>query len=144
MDTSSTPDERWLVHGDVTKVIIDQFFELRSLIGPDLLEAVYANGMAVLLQDAGLRVDREVRYDVLLRGRVIGRYRADMVVGSNVLVEVKVASRLVERDAAQVLNYLRISELDVGIVLNFGARAEFKRVVATRVSDAAFQRRRKR
>ena len=92
MELPSTARRSPLVHGDITSLIIDQFSELRRLIGSDLLEAVYANEMAVLLEDAGLSVQREVRYDVLLRGRVIGRYRADMVVGSAVLVEVKVAS----------------------------------------------------
>ena len=100
--------------------------------------------MALLLEDAGFEVQREVRYDVLLRGRVIGRYRADLVVNSCVLIETKVASRLIERDVAQALNYLRISGIEVGLVLNFGARAEFKRVAATQAPDRTIQRRRKR
>lgn len=144
MEMPITSQRSSLLHADTTNVILEQFYELRRLLGPDLLETIYANGMALLLADAGFKVQREVRYDVLLRGRVIGRYRADLVVNSCVLVETKVASRLIERDVAQALNYLRISGIEVGLVLNFGARAEFKRVVATQAPDRTIQRRRKR
>ena len=109
-----------------------------------MLEAVCANGMAVLLRDAGLTLEREVKYDVFLQGQVIGRYRADMVIGSRVIVELKVAARLVERDTAQLLNYLRISRLDVGMLLNFGPRPEFKRLVAPGPSAVLLQTRRRR
>ena len=133
-----------LLHGDITKIIFDAFFELRSLLGPGLLEGLYANGLVVLLEEAGLTVEREVKFDVLLRGRVIGRYRADMVVDSRVIVEVKRAARLTKIDEAQLLNYLAISHLDVGLLLNFGTRPEFRRLVAPRTSGTALQRRRKR
>ena len=133
-----------MLHGEVTQVIIEQYYDLRSLLGPGLLEAVYANGMLVLLKDAGLAIEREVRFDVLLRGRVIGRYRADMVVDSRVIVEVKTAARLTRYNEAQLLNYLTIAGLDVGLLLNFGPRPEFRRLVAQRGAPDALSRIRRR
>ena len=71
------------------------------------------------LRQSGLRIDREVPLTVQFRGRVVGRFRADLVVGGTVLVEVKACSHLESIHHAQVLNYLRATVLEVGLLLNF-------------------------
>jgi GxxExxY protein len=83
----------------------------------------------VLLRDSGFHVQREVGFDVVFRERLIGRYRADLAVNAKVIVEVKTARVLDSSHVAQVINYLSASNLRVGMLLNFGAKSEFKRIV---------------
>jgi GxxExxY protein len=101
-------------------------------LGSGFLEAVYANALTVLLERAGLRVVRQVPFEILFHGVGIGNYRADMVVESRIVVEVKAGRAIIAQHKAQLLNYLRASQLEVGLLLNFGASAEFRRVVLTR------------
>ena len=100
-------------------------------LGVGFSEPVYANALAVALQNAGLRVQREVSFEVVFRGVVVGRYRADLVVESKIIVETKTLHRLDLSGTVQVRNYLRASGLSVGLLLNFGATAEHKRVILT-------------
>jgi GxxExxY protein len=123
--------EREFLHGETTRVIIGAFYALHNELGVGLLEAVDANGLAVLLRRAGYRVDREVDFKIEFHGEIIGRYRADLIVNDTVVVEIKCARVLDPIHSAQVLNYLRASGLEVGLALNFGRSAEIKRVVST-------------
>jgi GxxExxY protein len=116
---------------DTTRVIIGAFYALHTELGFGFLEAVYSNGLAVLLRNAGYRVDREVEFKIEFHGKIIGRYRADLIVQDKVVVEVKCALALNSMHSAQLLNYLRASGLQVGLVLNFGHSATIKRVVST-------------
>ena len=120
-----------LVHHDLTKVIIGAFYSVHTELGHGFLEPVYANAVALLLRRAGFRVEREVPFDIVFHGETIGRYRADLVVESKVVVETKAARAINQAHAAQVLNYLRASQLEVGLLLNLGPKAEFRRVVST-------------
>ena len=108
------------------------FYSVYSELGSGFLEAVYANALTVLLLRAGLRVEREVPFEIVFHGQSIGRYRADMVVESLVVVEIKAGRCIIKQHTAQLLNYLRASRLKVGLLLNFGTTAEFRRVVCTR------------
>jgi len=92
---------------------------------------VYANALTVLLGVAGLRVEREVPFDIVFHGHTVGRYRADLIVESKVVVEVKAGRAVDPTHAAQLLNYLRASRLEVGLLLNFGPSAQFRRIVST-------------
>jgi len=121
-----------LLHGDITDSVLSAFFATYRELGPGFLERVYANGISVLLRQAGVAVAREVPYEIIFHGENIGLYRADLVAGGKVVVEVKAARAIDERHGAQVLNYLRASGLEVGLLLNFGAKAEFKRIICTR------------
>jgi len=105
---------------------------VHSELGSGFLEAVYSNALTVLMQRAGLRVDREVPFEIVFHGQSIGRYRADLVVESRIVVEIKAGRCIIPQHSAQLLNYLRASQLHVGLLLNFGERAEFKRVVWTK------------
>ena len=121
--------ESHLLHHDLTRVIIGGFFSTHSQLGSGFLEAVYGNGLSLLLRRAGLRVEREVLFEIDFHGEVIGRYRADLIVESKVVVEVKCARAIDPMHVAQLRNYLRAANLRVGLVLNFGRAAEFKRVI---------------
>ena len=108
------------------------------MLGGGFLEAVYVNALTVELRRRGVRVDRNVTFEVVYRGVSVGRYVADLVVDGKVIVETKVAKAIDPVHRAQVSNYLRASGLQVGLVINFGSSVQFKRVVASphRARDA--------
>jgi len=87
--------------------------------------------MEVALRDDGLRVAREVPVSVHFRGRRVGTFRADMIVESVVLLEFKAGARLDPMAESQLLNYLRATRLEVGLILHFGAKASFRRRIVT-------------
>ncbi|MEO6877679.1 MAG: GxxExxY protein [Gemmatimonadaceae bacterium] len=122
--------EAHLLHHDVTRSIIGACYSVHSQLGSGFLEAVYANALAVVLRGAGLRVQREVPFNIDFHGHVIGRYRADLIVESQIVVEVKCARGLDAAHVAQLCNYLRASRLRVGLLLNFGRTAKMRRVIA--------------
>ena len=123
-----------LVHQQITGAIIGAFYSVHSQLGFGFLEAVYVNALAVLLKRAGLGVEREVPFEILFHGCNIGSYRADFVVEGRVIVEIKAGRCILPQHTAQLINYLKASRLQVGMLLNFGEEAQFKRVVWTRSS----------
>lgn len=125
MDT----DEHGLKHSALTERIIGVFFEVYNELGSGFLESIYVEALALALNQAGLSVEREMPLAVCFRGRVIGRFRADLVIGGAVLVETKACPELKSRHEAQLLNYLRATVLEVGMLLNFGPRPQFKRLL---------------
>ncbi|HEY4218419.1 MAG TPA: GxxExxY protein [Gemmatimonadaceae bacterium] len=129
-DVQDGDGEEHLLHHELTRPIIGAFYSVHSQLGSGFLEAVYANALAVLLRDAGFQVQREVPFDINFHGHIIGRYRADLIVESKVVVEVKCAHGIDGAHLAQVLNYLHASKLRVGLLLNAGRKAEIRRVIA--------------
>lgn len=127
---SEKPDGKLLYH-DITQVILGAFYAVHTELGAGFLEPVYSNAVTVMLRNAGLKVEREVWFEVIFHGETIGRFRADLVVESKVVVEVKAARWIDPAHCAQLLNYLRTSSLEVGLLLNFGKSAQFKRIVST-------------
>lgn len=121
-----------LIYGDISGAILGAFYAVHSELGSGFLEAVYANALTVLLQRARLKVERQVRFAIEFHGQLIGNYRADLVVESRIVVEIKAGRCIIQQHTAQLLNYLRASRLKVGLLLNFGETAEFKRVVWTK------------
>src|SRR5689334_16832752 len=113
-------------HGELTNTILGAMFEVHKSLGAGFLEAVYANALAVELRRRGLRVDRNVPFEIMYRGVSVGRYVADLVIEQKVVVETKVARAIGAVHRAQLLNYLRASGLEVGLVLNFWTSAQFK------------------
>jgi GxxExxY protein len=105
------------------------FYQVYNELGYGFLESVYVEALADALRQSKLRVDRELPLAVRFRGRIVGRFRADLVVDGTVLVEVKARSHLKSIHHAQVLNYLRATVLEVGLLLNFGPRPQFKRLL---------------
>lgn len=129
-------DSGRLPHSRLTELIIGGMFEVHNTLGAGFLEAVYANALTIELRHRGLRVDRNVAFEILYRGVSVGRYIADLIVDQKVIVEVKAAKAIEVAHRAQVLNYLRASALEVGLVANFGSSVQFKRVIATARPDS--------
>jgi len=122
-------DERRFKHQEVTKIVIGVFFEVYNELGYGFLESVYREAMVIALRSAGLAVSKELTLTVRFRDRVIGRFRVDLLVAGSVIVEVKAVRSLEPSHFAQLLNYLRAGVLEVGLLLNFGPKAQFKRLV---------------
>jgi len=120
---------RPLMHRELTHEIIGSFFKVYNAFGYGFLEAPYVNALTLELQKRGLRVQRELPIELQYEGQKVGLYRVDMVVEQKILVEAKASSAMSEADHRQVFNYLRASQLQVGLLLHFGPTPSHKRVV---------------
>lgn len=116
-------------HSELTGKILGAFFQLYAEMGYGFSEKVYETALAVLLEEARLIVERQVPIKVYFHGKIVGEYIADMVINRLVLVELKAVERLMAAHAAQLLNYLKATDLEVGLLLNFGLQAEFRRKI---------------
>lgn len=113
----------------VTARILKAFFDTYNALGWGFLESVYKRGLAVVLAEMGAQVQTEVHMPIYLRGVKIGDYYADVVVDNSVIVECKAAERIVAAHRAQLLNYLKATRIEVGLILNFGERPAFERLI---------------
>lgn len=120
-------EERRYKHAELTEQIIGVFHEVYNELGIGFLEKVYQEAMVLVLRSKGIDVQSEVPVPVWFRGAKIGAYEADFVVAGVVLVELKAGKALDSSHEAQLLNYLRSPELEVGLLLNFGPRPQVRR-----------------
>lgn len=120
-----------LLHGSVTKDIIGSFYSVYNAVGYGLPESAYQSGLLVELGLRGVETKREVPVTVLYKGVSIGDYRTDLIVGGHVVVECKVAEKIIPAHEMQLLTYLRATGLAVGLILNFGPTATFRRMALT-------------
>lgn len=118
-----------LKHADVTEAIIGAFYDVYNELGHGFLESAYRDALAVVLISKGLSVEREKTVQVRFRGQTIGLFRTDLVVQQSVIVELKCARMLDRVHEAQLLNYLKATEFEVGLLLNFGTRPQFRRML---------------
>jgi GxxExxY protein len=125
-----------LDHEEITRKIIGAFFHVYNTLGYGFLEKVYENALIITLRKSGLQVEQQVRIPVLFEGEVVGDYIADLLVEGKVIVEVKAADALCEAHEAQLLNYLRATGITVGLLLNFGKEATFRRKAASLRSES--------
>jgi len=116
------------VNDPLTEKIIRVFYEVYNELGFGFLESVYREAMRIALGEAGFRVEAEVPVPVSFRGKLVGGFRADIVVDGRIIVELKTAELISKAHEAQVLHYLRASEMEVGLVMNFGPVAKFRRI----------------
>jgi GxxExxY protein len=119
-----------LKHKDITEKILHAYFKIvYPKLGYGFLENVYENAMLIALQGMGLAVRPQVKIEVYFQGQVVGEYFADLLVEEVVIVELKAASQLTHEHEAQLLNYLRATPYEVGLLINFGPKPEFCRKV---------------
>ena len=116
-------------HGEITQRIIGVFFEVYNELGHGFLEPVYEKSLEVALNSMGIKVRRQIEVPVWFRSHQVGDFTADMLVNDCVLVELKAARALDSAHEAQLLNYLRATEIEVGLLLNFGLKPQFKRLI---------------
>jgi GxxExxY protein len=118
-----------LKHRDLTERIIGVFYEVYTELGHGFLESVYEEAIALALVQSGLRVERQVPLPVWFRGQRIGDFFADLVVEQSIILELKAVSGIDPAHEAQLLHYLRSTEIEVGLLLNFGPKPHFKRLI---------------
>jgi GxxExxY protein len=118
-----------LKHGLVTDQILQVFYDVYNELGHGFLESVYHRSLVLALESTGLKVCSQVGIPVWFRGQQVGNFIADLLVENCVLLELKAARSLVSSHHAQLRIYLKATEIEVGLLLNFGERPEFKRVI---------------
>ena len=112
----------------LTQKIIGVFYEVYNELGHGFLESVYQKSLALALESVGLNTCSRVDIPVWFRGHQVGHFEADMMVEKSVLLELKATRALDSSHRAQLLNYLKATEIEVGLLLNFGPKPEFKRL----------------
>ena len=118
-----------LLHSEVTSKILATFYTVYNRLGYGFLEKVYRNAMTVDLQEQAVEVMPEAPIRVYYKGVVVGEYYADLLVADKVIVELKATTAIAHEHEAQLLNYLRATDYEVGLLLNFGKTAQTKRFV---------------
>jgi len=116
-------------HSDITDQILNAFYKVHRMLGYGFNEKVYENSLAIELQKVGLRVAQKLEIEVFYEGHLVGTYEADIVVNDVVILELKAVKQLLNEHEAQLLNYLKATRIEVGLLLNFGPTAELKRRV---------------
>jgi len=120
-----------LMHENLTGQIIKAFYNVYNELGYGFLEKVYEKALALELESMGLRVGRQRPVKVYYLGREVGDYYADLIVEGLVIIELKCAEALCEAHEAQLLNYLKATNVEVGLLLNFGPKPAFRRKIFT-------------
>ena len=116
-------------HTDITEKIIKAFYKVYNTLGYGFLEKVYENALFIELQSMGIFVEKQRRIKVFYLEHEVGDYFADLIVDNKVIVELKASEALCEEHEYQLINYLKATEIEVGLLLNFGKRPEFKRKI---------------
>ena len=122
-------DGHGLKHKELTGKIIRVFYEVYDELGHGFLESVYQRCLGMALREADLAVCWPIAIPVWFRGEQVGRFEGDMLVEKIVLLELKAVRTLDGSHQAQLLNYLRATDIEVGLLLNFGVKPEFKRLL---------------
>jgi GxxExxY protein len=116
-------------HSDLTDKIINAFYHVYNQLGYGFLEKVYENALAHELRKRGHQVQQQVPIEVFYDGISVGKYFADLLVDEAIILELKSAEAIADMHEAQLINYLKATQIDVGLVLNFGPKPQVKRKV---------------
>ena len=114
-------------HKELSEKIIKAFYTVYNTLCYGFLEKVYRNAMSIELQQMGLKVVPESKITVFYQGQIVGEYFADLLVEDTIVVELKATSAITEDHKAQLLNYLKATPYEVGLLFNFGPKAEISR-----------------
>ncbi len=115
------------LHSELTGNIIKAFYNVFNELGYGFLEKVYERAMLIELQELGLNCSAQHPIKVFYNSHEVGEYYADILVENTVIIELKASEGLTEEHEAQLLNYLRATDIEVGLLLNFGKKPEHKR-----------------
>ncbi len=118
-----------LLHKDLTDIILKNFYEVYNELGYGFLEKVYQNSLLIELRNKGLDVISQKKIKVFYKGNEVGEYYADLIVENKVVLELKAVEYIVDEFENQLLNYLRGTDCEVGLLLNFGKKPEFRRKI---------------
>jgi len=117
------------LHKELTSNVIQAFYKVYNTLGYGFLEKVYENAMRIELTRMNIPVEQQKNIKVYYESEQVGDYFADILVHELVIVELKAAENICEEHEAQLLNYLKATDIEVGLLLNFGKKAEIKRKI---------------
>ncbi len=116
-----------LRHSEVTELLIGAFFRVYNALGHGFLEKVYKNSMAIEARKLGLQAEQQMRTRVHYGENIVDEYFADLAINNKVIVEIKSVRVIAPAHEAQLINYLKATHFEVGLLLNFGLKPEFRR-----------------
>jgi GxxExxY protein len=124
-------------HEDLTSKIIACAYKIHNTLGFGFLEAVYQNALLIELMKAGLQAEKEKKIKVYYQNQLVGDYMADIIVEDKVILELKSVKELHPAHSAQLINYLKATGIEIGLLINFGESVEIKRKVFTLPKDCS-------
>jgi len=116
-----------LLHRELSERVIEAFYSVYNVLGYGFLEKVYENALLIELEKTGVMVKAQSPIQVFYDGKVVGEYFADLLIEDCIIVEIKAAKNLASEHEAQLLNYLKATGIEVGLLLNFGPNPEIRR-----------------
>ncbi len=119
------------LHKDLTNNVIKAFYNVYNNLGYGFLETVYENSMIIELQKMGLHCKKQQSIKVYYQGIEVGDYFADIIVNDLLIIELKAASSIIQEHEFQLINYLKATNIEIGLLLNFGEKPEIKRKIFT-------------
>lgn len=120
-----------MLHQELSNKIISCFYNVYNTLGYGFLEKVYENAMMIELDNLSLLAEKQKPIKVYYESQLVGEYFADIIVEDSVILELKAANSLVEEHEHQLINYLKATNIEVGLLFNFGKKPEFKRKIFT-------------
>lgn len=120
-----------LLHKQITDDILKVFYDIYNELGYGFLEKVYQNAMYFELKNKGYKVEAQTPIKVYFKGQLIGEYYSDLLIENKVIIELKACDLLMNVHVAQLMNYLKATKIELGLLLNFGEEPEFKRIIYT-------------
>lgn len=135
-----------LMHKEISKPILKIFYDVYNELGYGFLEKVYQNAMYFELKAQGYKVEAQKQIKVYFRNQLVGEFYADLLIENTIIVELKACEYLISSHIAQLINCLKSTQIEVGLLLNFGETPDFKRLVYTnnrksnlKISDNQFK-----
>ena len=122
-----------ILHKDITDKIIKAFYTVYDTLGYGFLEKVYENALKIELEKSGLDVVAQLPITVYYVGSLVGEYYADLCVEGKVIIELKAAEKIAHTHEEQLVNYLKATNIEVGLLLNFGKKPEFIRKIFSNI-----------
>ena len=126
-----------LLYSKETDIIIHSFYKVYNTLGYGFLEKVYENSLLLELQKNNLTVKQQYPINVFYYDKVVGEYFADLLVNDKIILELKTAKKISQENEFQLINYLKATGFEIGLLLNFGEKAEFVRKIFTNDNKSA-------
>ena len=118
-------------HNELTDKIIKAFYNVYNELGFGFLENVYQNALFFELKNTQLKVENQKAIQVYYQKQLVGNYKADLIVNNTIILELKAVDFLIEEHELQLINYLKATNIEIGLLLNFGKKPEIKRKIFT-------------
>jgi GxxExxY protein len=121
-----------LIHKNLTDKILNAFYTVYNELGYGFLEKVYENALCIELENQGLSCQKQKPIHVFYKDKLVGEYFTDIMVENRVIIELKAVENIAKEHEYQLINYLKCSKIEIGLLLNFGKKPEFKRKISTK------------